>query len=158
MRAPRPVVPVAAAAVGLVLGTMPVTEHVTRCQPTVPCPSVHTVVVLPERVASGLVLAVLACTVASVLAALWRASVRPAPPAAATPRAVAALALAVLAVPVSWSIGLLTSLVWTFPPRTTGWADLPVGLLAGLLVGAVLLGCAVAALLATLRTTAVEPA
>lgn len=151
-------VPVVAAAVALVLGTMPVSEHVTRCQPMVPCPSVHTVVVLPERVLSGLVLAVLAFVVVSALTALWRASVLPAPPAAATPRALAALALTVLAVPVSWSVGLLTSYVWAFPPRTTGWSNLPVGFLSGLSVGAVLLGCAVAALLATLRASAAEPA
>lgn len=150
-------VPVGAAAVAFVLGSMPVTEHVTRCAPAVPCPSVHAVVVLPERVLSGLLLAVLTFGVASTLSAMWRASLRPASASAATPRAVSALALAVLAVPVSMAVGLLASFVWALPRRTTGWSDLPVGLLTGATVAVVLLGCAVAALLATLRATAAEP-
>jgi hypothetical protein len=147
-------VPAAAAVGALVLGALPVTEHVTRCPTAAPCPSVYQVVLHPGRLASALVLAVLAYAVTAVLAALVRAAKRPALPGAAAPRAVAGLTAAVLAGPASAAVGGVVSLVWGSAPRTTGWERLPVGLLSAGSVAAVLLGVAVVTVLVTLRATA----
>lgn len=146
-------VPALLAGGALVLGSLPVTEHVTRCSTPAPCPSVHTVVVLPERVASGVVLALLTYGVVQALCSLARAASRPVLLGEAKARALSALALAVLLAPVSVAVGTLVSHAWSFAPRTTGWAQLPVGLISGLLVAAVMLGCASVALMTALRAS-----
>jgi hypothetical protein len=137
-----PAVPSLAAGVALVLGVMPVTENVTRCETAAPCPSAQTVVVLPERILSGLTLAALAYAVASVLTRLVRATSGAAPPEVAVSRAVASLVCVVLLLPASWAVGFATDRIWESAPRTTGWANLPIGVLAGVLVSGVLLSCA----------------
>lgn len=152
-------VPALLAGGAFILGSLPVTEHVTRCSTEAPCPSIHAVVILPERVASGLVLALLAYVVVRALSSLARAASRPVLFGAAKARAVSALALAVLAAPASVAVGAVVSYTWGFAPRTTGWAQVPLGLVSGSLVAAVLLGCAVVALLSALQATAQpEPA
>jgi hypothetical protein len=149
-----PAVPTVAAGVTLVLGVMPVTENVTRCETAAPCPSVHTVVVLPERIVSALVLAALAYAVASVLTRLVRATHKAAPPEAADSRALTSLVCAVLLLPASWTVGFAADHIWESAPRTSGWANLPIGILAGVLVAGVLLNCALAPWLRTPRATA----
>lgn len=146
-------VPVLAAVGALVLGSLPVTEHVTRCATSAPCPAVHTVAVLPERVASGVLLALIAYAAVRSLVAVARASSRAALPGQAKARAVSALALGLLVAPASVTVAALVSTVWGFAPRTTGWAQLPVGLVSGFSVAAVLLGCAVATLLGALQAS-----
>lgn len=147
-------VPALLAGGAFVLGSLPVTEHVTRCSTPAPCPSIHTVVVLPERVASGVVLALLTYVVVQALSSLARAASRPALLGEAKARAISALALAVLLAPASVAVGTVVSYAWNFAPRTTGWAQLPVGLVSGYVVAAVLLGCAVVALITALRASA----
>ena len=146
-------VPALAAGGAFVLGSLPVTEHVTRCSTAAPCPSVHTVAVLPERVASGVLLALVAYAAMRSLLAIVLASSRPVVAGEAKARAVSALALGLLAAPASVAVAAVVSTVWGSAPRTTGWAQLPVGLASGSLVAVVLLGCAVAALLTALQAT-----
>lgn len=147
-------VPALLAGGAFVLGSLPVTEHVTRCSTPAPCPSVHTVVVLPERVGSGLVLALLTYAVVQALSSLARAASRPVLLGEAKARAISALALAALLVPASVAVGALVSYAWNLAPRTTGWAQLPVGLFSGIVVAAIMLGCAIAALVTALHASA----
>lgn len=152
-------VPALLAGGAFVLGSLPVTEHVTRCSTAAPCPSIHTIVVLPERVASGVGLALLTYVVVRALWSVARAASRPVLFGEAKARAVSALALAVLVAPASVAVGTVVSYVWSSAPRTTGWAHIPLGLVSGAVVAAALLGCAVVALITALQATArPEPA
>ena len=149
-------VPALLAGGAFILGSLPVTEHVTRCSTPAPCPSIHTVVVLPERVASGVVLALLTYVVVRALSSVARAASRPVLLGEASGRAISAVALAVLLAPASVAVGIVVSYAWSLAPRTTGWAQLPVGLVTSCVVAAVLLGCAVVALITALHASA-EP-
>lgn len=130
------------------------TEHLTRCAPATPCLAENTIVIQPERLASGLMLAVIACAVVRVLSRIARATGRPVLPCQATPRAVSGGGLAVLAVPASFAVRAGVSYTWSSAPRTTGWAQLSLGLLIGSSLAVVLLGFAVVALLTALQATA----
>lgn len=147
-------VPALVAGGAFVLGSLPVTEHVTRCSTAAPCPSIHTIVVLPERVASGAALALLTYLVVRVLSSVARSARHPVRSGEAKARAVSALTLAVLVVPASVAVAAVVSYAWSSAPRTTGWAQLPLGLISGYAVAATLLGCAVLALITALQATA----